>query len=598
MKIHVLKDHVINRIAAGEVVERPASIVRELVDNAIDAGASDIRISLDGGGRSQIQILDDGEGMSRDDALLAFERHATSKIRDAEDIEHIATMGFRGEALPSIAAVARVTVRTRREDEPLGTQVSIAGGKVRAVEEVSCAVGTEMTVRGLFFNTPARRKFLKSPRVEERMIKQWVTRASLGNPSVRYRLLFDGREVLHLPRRESIEDRAQDIFQGNHVFLAAENEEVSLHGMVGHPALAQTKAGSFVFLVNGRLITDASLLRAVRDGFDTTLKDREYPVGYISITLPPEDVDVNVHPQKSEVRFRNQRELFVFVREKVLEAVQSFRAPVSGASSLNSPFQQSKSFTGEKSVQVAGNLAFAPQAPTTNSEPQSHFEFSRPSPLPRMSQPSENEPVDQPSLQSLAPFRFSKLRYIGQLLECYLVCEYDERVYIVDMHAAHERYNFNLIRNGYRKQKPHSQQLLVPQPISLMEEGVQNILDHTSMLEQFGFEIEPFGSEQVVIRSVPTLLLEKDFTTLIKEFAAFDYPEAAEGRFHEAIDHIAARVACHASIRSGKRMKSEEVYALFEALDSTEFSAACPHGRPVVVSFSEFEVERWFGRDR
>ncbi len=597
MKIHVLKDHVINRIAAGEVVERPASIVRELVDNAIDAGATDIRISLDGGGRSQIQILDDGEGMSRDDALLAFERHATSKIRDAEDIEHIATMGFRGEALPSIAAVARVTVRTRRDDEPLGTQVSIAGGKVRAVEEVSCAVGTEMTVRGLFFNTPARRKFLKSPRVEERLIKQWVTRASLGNPAVRYRLLFDGREVLHLPRRESIEERAKDIFQGNHVFLLAESEEVSLHGMVGHPALAQTKAGSFVFLVNGRLISDTSLLRAVRDGFDTTLKDREYPVGYISIKLPPEDVDVNVHPQKSEVRFRHQRELFVFVREKVLEAVQSFRAPVSGASSFHSPFQQAGSFTYDESPSREESPTFASQAFATDSEPQSHFEFSSSSSV-HASQPSQTEQVDQPSLQSLAPFRFSKLRYVGQLLECYLVCEYDERVYIVDMHAAHERYNFNLIRNGFRTQKPHSQQLLVPQPITLMEEGVQNILDHASMLEQFGFEIEPFGSEQIVVRSVPALLLEKDNTTLLKEFAAFDYPEAAEGRFHEAIDHIAARVACHASIRSGKRMKSEEVYALFEALDSTEFSAACPHGRPVVVSFSEFEVERWFGRDR
>ncbi|MCB0333611.1 MAG: DNA mismatch repair endonuclease MutL [Bdellovibrionales bacterium] len=596
MKIHVLKDHVINRIAAGEVVERPASIVRELVDNAIDAKSHDIRIALDQGGRSQIQVLDDGEGMNRDDAILAFERHATSKIREAEDIEHIATMGFRGEALPSIAAVSRVSLRTRTPDEPLGTTIHIAGGKVRDVQEVSCAVGSEMTVRGLFFNTPARRKFLKSPRVEERIIKQWVTRASLGYPSVRYRLLFDGREVLHLPRRETVEDRARDIFHGNHVFLEAQSDGVFLRGMVGHPALAQASTGSFVFLVNGRLISDASLLRAVRDGFDTTLKEKEYPVGYLTIELPPEDVDVNVHPQKSEVRFRNQRELFVLVREKVLEAVRSFRAPLSGGASPHSfspPPSAPSTLRG-----YAGNAAFSLSNIPQEHEQQSQFEFSSSASVATLSLHEIPSGEERTTLQTLETFRFSRLRYIGQLLECYLVCEYDERLYIVDMHAAHERYNFNLIRNGYRAKKPHSQQLLVPFPVSLTEIGVQNIGDHEEVLEQFGFQIEPFGAEQVVVRSVPSLLVEKDVATLVKEFAAFDYPEATEGRFHEAIDHIAARVACHASIRSGKRMKQEEVYALFEALDSSEFSAACPHGRPVVVSFSEFEVERWFGRDR
>ncbi|MBN8550796.1 MAG: DNA mismatch repair endonuclease MutL [Deltaproteobacteria bacterium] len=582
MRVRVLADDVINKISAGEVVERPASVVRELVDNALDAGATDISVTLEDGGQRLIRVSDDGSGMERDDALLALERHATSKLSQPDDLLSIATLGFRGEALPSIAAVSKMVLRTRPESAVAATEIIIAGGKILKVQEAAAPRGSTMEVRQLFYNTPARRKFLKSARTEELKVKTWLTHASISRPQVRIRLISDGRELLNLPRHSSELERAASIFRGTTIPFEGHSESLSLVGLVGHPSLAQMESGAFVILVNGRLISDRMIVRAVKEGFDSTLKDREFPIGFVSLRLAAGDVDVNVHPQKSEVRFRHAQEVFEAVKKCVAGAVQEFCFPVRGAASFT-------------------------QTPKTTSHNTSFNFQSLPAHEPRASQPfapyaapvAPKEPASESrSEEKEEDFRFSDLRYIGQLMECYLLTEWNEQFYIVDMHAAHERYNFNLMRRAFRERNVQSQQLLVPLSIELSEEGVERCLRQAPLFEGLGFHWDSLGPTTLVARAMPSYFREAKLVQVIKEVAALTDEFESDAAYHEQVDKIAARLACHASIRSGKEMEREEVYALFKALDSTEFSAACPHGRPVVVSFSKEDVEAWFGRDR
>jgi DNA mismatch repair protein MutL len=616
MKVKVLPDIVINQISAGEVVERPASVVRELVDNAVDAGASEITVELEQGGQSLIKVSDDGCGMQRDDALLAFERHATSKILCAADLDAIATMGFRGEALASIAAVAKVLLRTRTESQPLGTEVAIDGGVVRGVRETAAAPGTSIEVRALFYNTPARRKFLRSPKTEALRVKQWLVQSALARPQIRYRLIVDGVETLVLARAKDAVERARVLIKGTAVPVRYLGDRVQLEGLVAHPSLAQADSSSFIVLVNERVVSDRIVQKAVREGFDSTLKDREYPVGFIHLRLPASDVDVNVHPQKSEVRFRDSQAVFQLVREGVRKAVLDFKTP------MTSPLAQSATMLGDRMygqrhpVQFGVALGTKPYAEGGESQYQSNVGLRLATLTTDSSQAAFNLVVaQQTALAGIdgAPlavgdsqhqffgdsdFTFSRLNLIGQVLQCYLVAEFNDQLYIVDMHAAHERYNFNLIRNSFRTRKMSVQQLLIPEVVPLTEEGVARCLEEHELLSRFGFEFEQFGPAEIIVRALPSMLSATVARQVMREVAAVVCEGAASGRVEEQLDHIAARMACHASVRSGDALSRTEARALFAALDSTEFSAACPHGRPVVVSFPRAAVERWFGRDR
>lgn len=641
MKIAVLSDRVVNQIAAGEIIDRPASVVRELVDNAIDAGANEITVTLESGGRNLIRIADDGCGMVRDDALLAFERHATSKLRELGDLDRIATMGFRGEALPSIAAVSRVTLITRSSEggaaaaASLGSEIQLEGGVLKQVRETPAAQGTVIEIRQLFYNAPVRRKFLREPHNEEQRVKQWVVQSSIGNPRVRYRLIADQRELINLPRRENLFERGETLVRGTSVRVDTEREGIVMQGVLGHPALAQCDSSSFILILNRRVISDRALLRAVRDGFDATLKDREFPVGFLSLTIDPRAVDVNVHPQKSEVRFRSPQQVFVTVRDAVLAAVQEFKAPLpgsdwrivqggrrpgrasldhrtaaattpaaqsvapSGLAASSAPPQQARFalategraamlFGMPASGTIVGNMAAAAVAAPMN---QSALDRA-------LTGSSAVRLVDGSELaDTAASFRFSDLRYIGQLFHCYLLCELNESFYVVDMHAAHERLNYNLIRPRVGR-SVESQQLLVPLTVELGERGAENCELHADSLREVGLEIERFGASAVLVRGVPAMLVGCDLGALVKEIAVEEIGGAAAGRFKERLDHIAARIACHASIRAGRDLDREEAYALLAAMDQCEFSAACPHGRPIVVQFTQGEIEQWFGRDR
>ncbi|RIL08995.1 MAG: DNA mismatch repair endonuclease MutL [Proteobacteria bacterium] len=585
MRIKVLPDKIANQIAAGEVVDRPASVVRELVDNAVDAGASDICVRLLNGGRESISVSDDGCGMARDDAILAFERHATSKLSEHSDLLAIETLGFRGEALPSIAAVSQVTLRTRNQDSDRASEVIFHAGKLKDVRTAAAPPGTEVEVRNLFFNTPARRRFLKSERSEEIRIKRWLSASALGFPAVRYRLFFDERQVLNLPAVNSQMERARLIFSGSLLEVDLGVDDILVRGLIGHPAQSQSVSSEFVILVNGRVVQDRAIIKAVKDGFGFSLKPQEFPLGFISLQLPCQQVDINIHPQKSEVRFLAPQKVFSAVKSAVGSVLREFKGPLDPYQILSRQ-SQVETFSQNSGAEIA------------LSTPEWLIERDTPQTAPTLQEGTVSVP---PALRSRLPdagFKFSQLKLIGQFLGCYLLCEHQEQVYVIDMHAAHERYNFNLIKNSFSKDRRPGQKLLIPQRLRLDEEAAYLLASKIDLLERFGFELEFVGKTDLLISSVPAFIKDGRAAEIVRDLA--DLPEELEssGILERQIERVAASMACHASVRSGDILQREEVYALFEALDRSEFSAACPHGRPVIVNFKRPQVESWFGRDR
>ncbi len=568
MTIRVLENPVIDAIAAGEVIERPASVVRELVDNAIDAGADDVAVFFDGGGIVRIAVRDNGAGIPAGELPLAVLRHATSKVSEIDDLRTVQSYGFRGEALASIAAVAMVQLSSRRADDSFGASIRVVRGEPGEPEQISFNEGTEIEVRGLFANVPARKKFLKSERSENLKVKQWLQHFSLAVPHVRLRLQIDGKEVLHFPKRANWMERAREIFRGTLIDIDGKNGPLRLIGSLGHPASAKSSAQSLVLFVNGRMIQDRALLRAVKDGFGGTLKDRQYPVGFLMLSIPPEFVDINVHPQKSEVRFWDSGQLFRFVRDGVRAGLNEFQSEMPIAHPASSPEVQ------HRAAETPNEDDLGPGSPQ-------HL-FA--------AQLGGTEPT--PAARDEA-FRFSSLRYVGQVLGVYLVCEHDGALVVVDMHAAHERYNYNLILNRYRQDGIPSQMYTSPIQIEVEAEQAERIEAIEDELSRLGFSLSITDEgDRVELKGGPTLIDSARAQEAIEEVLQLEEAAGMDGWLSDA----AARLACHASIRSGKEMTREEVYSLFEALDRTEFSSACPHGRPVVISFPEAKLERMFGR--
>lgn len=579
MKIKILSDDVINKIAAGEVIERPAAVVRELVDNALDAGADDISIYIESGGCEQIRVVDNGYGMERQDAEAAFQRHATSKISEASELFFVSTLGFRGEALSSIAAVSRVKLITKTADCQAGTQIIIHAGIVKGVSAVAAPVGSDFEVSALFYNVPARKKFLKQPATEELRVRQWLQQSALAWPAVKFRLVADGKEILSLPRKKTSVERGAAMQKAPTVSFQRQAGDMIISGVLAHPGTVQGAGNSFTILVNKRPVSDRMILRAVKDGFGGVLKEREMPAGFVRIDLPPQAVDVNVHPQKSEVRFRASSEVFTCVRHAVQQALKEFTAPVEfGQMSGSAISVEGGQALGLETRRVQGN----------------HYAGAH-----NLGLFFEQNPPAVSSTETSKPqFRFAELAYIGQAFACYLFCELGEMLYVVDMHAAHERYNYNLIRNAISAKEVQSQRSLLPLTVEVGEEAVLELPSAQAVFESLGFEVEAFAKDAVIVRAVPALLVNKDISAIVRELMC-NLEQGLETKgIGVQLDQIAARIACHASIRSGYDMKREEVYALFESLDRAEFSAACPHGRPVIISLRKDEIERWFGRDR
>jgi DNA mismatch repair protein MutL len=587
-EIQLLPDEVINQISAGEVIERPASVVRELLDNAVDAGATEVVIDIEEGGRRLIRVSDNGKGLKREDLVLAFQNHATSKLRDAKDLAAINTFGFRGEALSSIAAISRVEMKSRHRNGISGDVIKIEGGRIIGIEPSPRSVGTEVVCRALFFNTPARRKFLKSGATEEAKIKGWVIQSAIPNYNIAYKLSFDNKVVLSLPPVNSLIERAQSFLKGAVFEVQHSHNGIQVSGLVGHPGSASSKASNLVILVNKRVIKDAQIVKGIREGFSSMLKGPEVPIGIISIDLPPSQVDVNVHPQKSEVRFVNSGEVFVAVRDGVSKAIGSVSAPISTITDAVDLPRHRPSYSSFPTSGFLGSNNFPKiSAPVpTQFSYQNKIKFD------------DVVREEGRSFELSGTFKYSELRFIGQLLKCYLLCECQGEFVVVDMHAAHERINYNKIREQFRNKRVQEQGLLTPVVVTLNPEQHQNLKSLVESLRLWGFDIEPFGDGEVIVRSAPVFLSTEDVTEVIIALSE-ESEEALVGKAVDAeIDRIAARLACHGSIRSGRILSSDEAYALFKELDNAEIAGACPHGRPVAARFKESDIEKWFGRDR
>jgi len=628
-KIRLLNDRLINQIAAGEVIDRAESIVRELVDNSIDAEATSIKIYIENGGRTLIKVIDNGIGMNKDDALMSLQRHATSKL-SGNKLKSINTLGFRGEAIPSIASVTKFNLKTSESDGE-GVEIDISGGKILEVLDASFQKGTDITIRKLFFNVPARKKFLKSSKFEETKIKSWVKRSAITNPNVHYQLYIDNSEVLNMfPVKEPLE-RARSLFIESLEEIDFKYSDISVKGLVTHPQFAKTSNSNLITFVNGRLINSKDINKAVKDGFDSTLKAKEYPAGVILLQVAPEFIDINVHPQKHEVRFNNMSDIYTAVREGVRDAVYRFSKPVAGVVNQSyflsgSNFQKQvvqekdkndlvykKEKLNLESKAVVNENIESKNIKTKNLETNNIISFdNKDNSLASKSENQNDQNIDSQNIdyenkditntKNLArdadKFYFSNLKYIGQSHKCFLFCEYESELFVVDMHAAHERYNYNLIRNSIFHNKVKTHQLLIPINVKLNFKAFNNCIDNLDTFKKFGIDIDTFGEDTIIVRGVPYVLQKGNIIKAIEEISEIEILESADNVFKEIIDKVSARLACHSSIRAGKEMHKQEVYALFEQLDKTEFSAACPHGRPVIVKFSKSQIETWFGRDK
>jgi DNA mismatch repair protein MutL len=601
MPVRQLPEQLVNRIAAGEVVERPASAVKELVENAIDAGASRIDIFTDGGGRRKISITDDGSGMTSDDLALAVDRHATSKLDD-EDLLRIRTLGFRGEALPSIGAVAKLAITTRHHSEPHAWSLSVEGGQKSAMVPAALSQGTRVEASDLFYATPARLKFLKTDRTEAEAIREVVRRLAMARPDIAFTLAGEERAPVTwaaaLPGGSGRLTRLGVIlgadFRSSAIEVRAEREDVVVEGFAAAPSLTRANAlGQYLF-VNGRPVRDKLILGAVRAAYSDYLPRDRHPVVALFVTLDPQQVDANVHPAKTEVRFRNAglvRALIVHALKEGLAregkrtaansdggAIASFRPPLMARTSWD--WRRSPAYP------AAAPTAFDGSAATVLAEPgQATFDVGTPSADVRFQEEAPANLVDRP----LGAAR-------TQIHETYIVSQTRDGLIVVDQHAAHERIVYEKLKASLSRNGVQRQLLLIPDIVELDEATVEQLIARADQLGTFGLAIESFGPGAVAVREMPSLLGRINAAGLLRDLAEhmLEWDEALP--LERRLMHIAATMACHGSVRAGRRLKPEEMNALLREMEDTPNSGQCNHGRPTYVELKLADIEKLFGR--
>ncbi len=612
----MLPPELADQIAAGEVVERPASVVKELVENALDAGARRIDVEIERGGLGRIAVVDDGSGMTPEEAHLALRRHATSKLSAIGDLQRLTTMGFRGEALPSIAAVSKLslTTRSRESGEADGAAylLMVEGGVAGEGRAVGAPPGTQCEVRDLFANVPARLKFVKGEPTEAAHVVDAVLRAALGFHEVHFRLRSDGRPVLDLPPHASGLERARAAVGKPKVpaqLHLAEGEEsgVRVEAYLGAPSESATTTRGTHLFVNRRFVRDRGLLQAVLMGYGELIERGRYPLAVLQLTVPGDAVDVNVHPQKLEVRFARAQEVFAAVRHTLL-------ATVSRAPWLAEPANDFAS-SGSAAMRVY-SLPPLPQTAEAR-EPSAGYEAHRRRAAEALSlfarQPSTVSPDDAPPvpdvMREAAPevdHFFSSLTYLGQLHRTYLICESPGELVLIDQHAAHERVAFGRLREAHAERQVRMQRLLLPVTVELDEALAAVAAAETELLAGLGFEVEPFGPRGVVVRALPELLADRSPARVVTELLGelVSDPGATvhggEGGVAQVVssrlDHLLATMACHSVVRAGDVLSEREVRALLQSMDGVDYRAHCPHGRPVLLRLAIGEIERRFGR--
>ncbi|WP_263409725.1 DNA mismatch repair endonuclease MutL [Terriglobus tenax] len=648
-RIRVLSDQVANQIAAGEVVERPASVVKELLENSLDAGATRIRIEVEGGGRKLIRIADDGHGMGRDDALLAFERHATSKLRSSDDLLQIATLGFRGEALPSIASVSRLLLETRAPEDEAGTLVEIAGGKMVRVEEMGRPAGTTITIRDLFFNTPARRKFLRSESTELQHVAALVTHYALANPTRHFELHSATHALLVAPAVTSAADRMFQIFGRETVdqmipvtaetdfartgipepppwkrdehYEPPEPGAMRISGFISKPELQKLNRNSIYVFVNGRLIRDRLVLHALGEAYRNIIPPTSYPVVLLFLEMPPAEVDVNVHPAKTEVRFRQQSIVHDFLRDSVRTALMAARPVMSFATALTDSPLASESLRidvsplpgapegmpeSEGQPMAGDTAAFSLQPdPFLATEQRIAFpETTRPAEEPEYLDGADRRATGKHSCSTLAVeeedrpetlHSLSTLRPLGQLRNSFILAVNEDGLWIIDQHVAHERVLFEKILRERKTESVQRQRLLMPLLVDLQPAQMLAFANIADELDRNGFEAEPFGPRTLAVKSAPVGLEGKELEHLLDEVLADDRTGQAENAEARRI-RIAASIACHAAIKINMPLEPAKIDWLITELARTQHPTSCPHGRPIALRYSLKEIQKAFNR--
>ena len=598
-RIRLLPDTVASQVAAGEVVERPASVVKELIENSIDAGTRNIEIMIHRGGISLIRVVDDGSGMDRDDALLSLERHATSKIRSAADLQAIGTLGFRGEALPSIASVSRFRLTSREPDAIAGTEVLVNGGKIDIVRDGGEAPGTQVEVRSLFYNLPARRKFLRSENTESRNIEHQIHLQAIGHPEIGFTLVRDDRLVFQLPATATLSDRIRDLYGPSLLERLLEingnaSSKIQTSGFIGQAGLSRQTRAQQLFFVNGRAIEGGLITAAVREGYPTALMKGQYPVTFLFLTLDSGAVDVNVHPAKREVRFRDptavRNAIVLSVRRTLersrIEWQEKFRAPApSSLTEVKIP--------APVMAQPQLEAAVGPENVRGRDRP---AEFSPPSRfVPDNRRESEAGGIAPSSTRRTATAS-QQFQIIGVLNKLYVLMENADGLVLVDQHAAHERILFEELRRRMEEQGVPAQRLLLPQTIDLPPRDADWIDRNISILQKMGIGIESFGSNTFKIDSLPSFLNVSDPTQFMRKVID-DLKSASNSSSAMRLgEEMIAKTVCRHAVKANDPLRYLEVEKLIQDLLECDLPYCCPHGRPTMIQISLAELEKKFGR--
>jgi DNA mismatch repair protein MutL len=559
MPIKSLSPQVVARIAAGEVVERPASVVKELVENALDAGATQISVEVEGGGVSLIRVTDNGSGIPSEELELAFERYATSKISDLDDLEAISSLGFRGEALPSITAVARVDMTTCADGESVGSYIVLKDGAVAERTNKGRSKGTTVAVYNLFRKIPARLKFLKSVATENSHIANVVSHYALAFPEVKFSLTIDDREALRTAGNGKLLDSIAEVYGAETAasMIEVKSEPIApkITGMVSLPKVSRSGRGSLSFFVNRRWVNSRMLARAVEEAYHGLLMVGRHPVAIINISLPAKDVDVNIHPTKSEVKFANERAVFSAVYKAVRQALAE-RAPVPSVEAARKPVLSPLEFREPTAPYVGVDVGLSqPPSPTT----------------------AATLPV---------------LRVLGQLAGSYIIAEGPDGLYLIDQHAAHERILFERIERQRAQRKVEVQGLLEPMPLEVSPRQEAELWSHYQDLAEFGFSIEPFGGKTFLVRAVPALISDKDWAGVLRELL----DSISEGDKSHWVETVTTTMACHGAVRAGQSLSDSEMRELVRQLEQANTPQTCPHGRPTMIHLSYGQLKRDFGR--
>ena len=591
-KIHRLPDDLANQIAAGEVVERPASVIKELVENSLDAGAHRIAITVEYGGKKLIRVEDDGEGMEPEDARLAIERHATSKIRRSDDLARIATLGFRGEALPSIASVSHFVLRSRARGAQSGTDVRVNGGTLASVMETGMPEGTSIEVADVFYNLPARRKFLKSDGAESAQVSRIVTQLALCYPEVGFTLTSAGRKVLQVPPVATLRDRLYQLYgdRSDLVDVRRDGGGVTLVGYIAALAEQGPTRGPQNVFINRRIVRDRTIAHAIIDAYSVASIKERSPEVHLFIEMPPDTVDVNVHPTKAEVRFRDQSFIHELVRRALGDALGRGPAPELQliSPSINEPQPSTLPLPHAYPVVFPSRWTVGATAPTSGSGLAPAGEDR--------SAPASVSEIAPTSEGRVAPTSIKPLMPLGQFRDTFIIAVDEDGIAIIDQHVAHERVLFERITERLTSGRLESQRLLEPMLVEMSVAARQALAAHTSELERLGFELEEFGGDSLRVSAFPALLTREHceiaLRALAEDLEGFDRGSKVE----DALKRVAATMACHAAVKANYPLTMEKMAHILEELRRTAYSTICPHGRPVMLRLTRREVEKNFQR--